>query len=355
MTVVVTPLLKSAEWAEQATQRGLLFSPLSTALDSLPAMAPAIAYAIDQGETVAFLPATETNQQNFAEIHAQALASLRQRLSAIDWEPVGGVDTLKNVWVFGGDFNAAECLLLPERLQEAHSITQSPSLLACTPTRGALLVWPYAKEDKPALEAFIDFCHQLYYDEDNECISPVIWGVVQGEIKDAMKIDEAYLQYLRSRFSAAAPSAASDAVDTQREPPAKLDSKRLYSIGQVVFMSLFGTIFAGLFGMYRNYRTLGAFAAARNTLIAGVVLVPLNIWLFLEVPRGAYDKLFPLFPALFMGVACALFQRRALRAALNNGALSRKVWDQCLVIAASLLLMLPVVALVVSFVPPLAS
>ena len=55
---VVTPLLKSAEWAEQATQRGLLFSPLNTAFASVPAMAPAIAYAIDQGETVAFVPAT---------------------------------------------------------------------------------------------------------------------------------------------------------------------------------------------------------------------------------------------------------------------------------------------------------
>ena len=248
---VITPLLKSAEWAEQATQRGLLFSPLNTAFASVPAMAPAIAYAIDQGETVAFVPATETNQQSLSEIQASAFASLRQRLSAVDWQHVDETDTLKNVLVFGGDFNAAECLLLPERLQEAHAIAQSPSLLACTPTRGVLLVWPYAKEDKPALEAFLDLCHQLYYDEDNESISPVIWGVVEGELKDAMKIDEAYLQYLRRRFSSQEPPASST-LATQIEQPAKQGPTRVYSIGQVVFMSLFGTIFAGLFGMYRN-------------------------------------------------------------------------------------------------------
>ena len=224
---VVTPLLKSAEWAEQATQRGLLFSPLNTAFAAVPAMAPAIAYAIDQGETVAFVPATETNQQSLSEIQASAFASLRQRLSAVDWQHVDETDTLKNVLVFGGDFNAAECLLLPERLQEAHAIAQSPSLLACTPTRGVLLVWPYAKEDKPALEAFLDLCHQLYYDEDNESISPVIWGVVEGELKDAMKIDEAYLQYLRRRFSSQEPPASST-LATQIEQPAKQGPKRVH-------------------------------------------------------------------------------------------------------------------------------
>ena len=134
MTSVI-PLLKAATWIEQASEHGLLIAPLNAQV--APAQAPVVAYVIDQGNTVAFLPASETNVQQQDAIHQAALASLRQRLSRVDWEPMAGSS---RIMMLAGDFNAAECLLLPERLQEAHALLNAPDLLACTPKRGVLLV-----------------------------------------------------------------------------------------------------------------------------------------------------------------------------------------------------------------------
>ena len=44
------------------------------------------------------------------------LAALRQRLSQLDWVPVAEHE---HTLILAGDFNAAEGLLLPERLQKA--------------------------------------------------------------------------------------------------------------------------------------------------------------------------------------------------------------------------------------------
>lgn len=67
------------------------------------------------------------------------LAALRQRLSQLDWVPVAEHE---HTLILAGDFNAAEGLLLPERLQEAQALLGATALLACTPKRGVLLVAP---------------------------------------------------------------------------------------------------------------------------------------------------------------------------------------------------------------------
>jgi hypothetical protein len=351
MSLSIIPLLKSAEWAEQAVEQNLLVSPLPIENAASGVGAPVMAYGVDQAESVVFLPASESNKQKISAIHDAALASLRQRLSHLDWGRLGEGEELGDILAFADDFNAAECLLLPERLLEAHALLDSSALLACTPKRGLLLVCRYRKE-KEAIEAFLGLCHEIYYEEGNEPISSIVWGVSKGLIKDRMRISEAYLGYLKGRYSPAPsqPSEAlADAVDEQ--PVAKnegaAEAGALYSPGQVAFMTLFGTILAGLYGIFRNYRARGAVAAARRTVVAGFALVPLSVLSFLALPSSAYDRLFPVLSAILVGGGCKLVQGRMLKEAQAEGARLHRVGNQCLVIVVSLLVMLPLVAILV--------
>jgi len=356
MTLNIIPLLKSVEWAEMAIEQELLFSPLPVESAAAGAASPVIAYGIDQAENVAFLPASESNKQKLSEIHAAAFASLRQRLCKLDWSRVGGEAARGDILAFADDFNAAECLLLPERMQEAHALLDSPRLLACTPKRGVLLVCRYLAENKEATEAFLNLCHEIYYGVDDESISPIVWGVSEGQIKDRMQIGEDYLDYLKSKYSpeVSQPSEALEkASDEQKINVSEVPVEKtiLYSPGQIAFMTLFGTILAGLYGIFRNYQAQGAASAARMTLVVGGVLAPLSIFTFLTLPGSGYDRLFPILSAILVGGMCKLVQGRMLKEAQDNGAKFHKVGNQCFVIVFSLLVMLPLVAMLIMLVP----
>lgn len=355
MTMNILPLLKSAEWKSLAVEQNRLVSPLPVDGVEASSAAPVIAYGVDQVDTLAFLPATESNLQRIAAIRDQSFAALRQRLACVDWSHNDGGNG--DVLIFTGDFSAAECLLLPERMQEAHALLSSPELLACTPKRGVLLVCRYRKDDKDVIEAFLGLCHEIYYEQDGEPISPIVWGVSQGLIRDRMQISEAYLEYLKNKYSPEATRQSEVVTDASRDEPGHVrgadatGATLLYSPGQIAFMTLFGTLLAGLYGIFRNYSRLGAVSKARGTVVAGCFLVPLTILLFLALPGSGYDRLFPIFSAILAGGACKFVQGRLLEEAQARGARFHKVWNQCLVILISLLLMLPVVAVFVILIP----
>jgi hypothetical protein len=341
MSTVVTPLLKAATWVEQASEHGLLIAPLNAQV--APAQAPVVAYVIDQGDTVEFLPASETNAQQQDAIHQAALASLRQRLSRIDWEPMADSS---RIMMLAGDFNAAECLLLPERLQEAHALLNAPDLLACTPKRGVLLVGAYDPNDKYRLEAFVELCYQIYYGEEDESVSPVVWGISEGRIKDALQLEVPYLRYLQERYGSDA--AAPPIVLAELNKPA---GRVFYSPGQIAFMTLFGTLLAGMYALASNYKHLGMTNAMRFTWLAALILLPLNVFWFMGAPSSPYDKLYPLLPAFFLGVGGHLLQGWRIKQAMEIDGRLHGVWRQCLVVGISLLTMVPLVAVLISFTP----
>jgi len=355
MAINIIPLLESAEWARLAVGQNLLVSPLLVEGIEASSAFPVIAYGVDQADNVAFLPATESNLQRIEAIRDQSLAALRQRLAYLDWSYTDGGN--EDVLIFTGDFSAAECLLLSERMQEAHTLLNSPELLACTPKRGVLLVCRYRKGNKEVIEAFLGLCHEIYYEQDGEPISPIVWGVSQGLIKDRMQIGEAYLEYLRNKYSPKATQQNEVVTDASRDEQGHVrgadatEATLLYSPGQIAFMTLFGTLLAGLYGIFRNYSRLGAVSKARGTVVAGCFLVPLMVLLFLALPGSGYDRLFPVFSAILVGGVCKLVQGRMLADAQMHGARFHKVWNQCLVILVSLLLMLPVVAVFVALIP----
>ncbi len=354
MAIDIIPLLKSAEWARLAVGQNSLVSPLPDEGVEASSAAPLIAYGVDQANNVAFLPATESNLQRIKTIREQSFAALRQRLAYLDWNHTDGGNG--DVLIFAGDFNAAECLLLPERMQEAHALLDSPRLLACTPKRGVLLVCRYLAENKEATEAFLNLCHEIYYGVDDESISPIVWGVSKGQIKDRMQIGEDYLDYLKSKYSpeVSQPSEALEkASDEQKINVSEVPVEKtiLYSPGQIAFMTLFGTILAGLYAIFRNYQTQGAASAARMTLVVGSILAPLSIFTFMTLPGSGYDRLFPILSAILVGGMCKLVQGRMLKEAQDNGAKFHKVGNQCFVIVVSLLVMLPLVAMLIMLVP----
>src|SRR5690606_34822322 len=119
----------------------------------------------------------------------------------------------------------------------------------------------------------------------------------------------------------------------------------------VAFITLFGTILAGLYGIYSNYKAQGAKRAARFTMLAGCVLVPLSILSFLALPGSAYDRLFPVFSAILVGGGCQVIQGRRLQEAYTDSAKYHRIGNQCLVIILSLLVMLPLVACFVWLTP----
>jgi len=355
MAINIIPLLKSAEWARLAVGQNLLVSPLIVEGVEPSSDAPLIAYGIDQADNVAFLPATESNLQRFEAIRDQSFAALRRRLACVDWSHTDGGNG--DVLIFTGDFSAAECLLLPERMQEAHTLLNSPELLACTPKRGVLLVCRYRKDDKDAVEAFLGLCHEIYYEQDGEPISPFVWGVSQGLIKDRMQIGEAYLEYLKNKYSPETTQQSEVVAEVSRDEQGHVrgtdatEATLLYSPGQIAFMTLFGTPLAGFYGIFRNYSGLGALSKARGTVVTSCFIIPLMILSFLTLPGSAYDKMFPVFSAVLLGGVCKLTQGSMLGDAQMKGARYHKVWNQSLVIFFSLLLMLLAISVCMVFVP----
>ncbi|MDQ7986249.1 hypothetical protein QYS36_15015 [Pseudomonas sp. G34] len=354
MTINILPLLKSAEWVRLAVGQNRLVSPLPVDGVEASSASPVIAYGVDQADNVAFLPATESNLQRIKTIRERSFAALRQRLAYLDWNHTDGGN--RDVLIFAGDFNAAECLLLPERMQEAHTLLSSPELLACTPKRGVLLVCRYLRDNKDATEAFLGLCHEIYYEQDGEPISPIVWGVSQGLIKDQMQIGEAYLEYLKNKYSTEATQQKEVVTEASRDEQGHgrgadvTEAALLYSPGQIAFMTLFGTPLAGFYGIFRNYSRLGEISKARGTIVASCFVIPLMILSFLTLPGSAYDKMFPVFSAILLGGVCKLTQGRMLGDAQMKGARYHKVWNQCLVIFFTLLLMLLAISVCMVFV-----
>lgn len=355
MIINILPLLKSAEWKSLAVEQNRLVSPLPVNGVEASSAAPVIAYGVDQADTLAFLPATESNLQRIAAIRDQSFAALRQRLACVDWSHNDGGS--EDILIFAGDFSAAECLLLPERMQEAQTLLNSPELLACTPKRGVLLACRYRRDNKDATEAFLGLCHEIYYEQDGEPISPIVWGVSQGLIKDRMQIGEAYLEYLKNKYSPETTQQSEVVAEVSRDEQGHVrgadatEATLLYSPGQIAFMTLFGTPLAGFYGIFRNYSGLGALSKARGTVVTSFFIIPLMILSFLTLPGSAYDKMFPVFSAVLLSGVCKLTQGRMLEDAQIKGARYYKVWNQCLVIFLSLLLMLLAVSVCIVFVP----
>lgn len=332
------PLLKSPAWLRSQVGRGLLIQSLPGVSPNLTEQAPQLLYALDQGKSLAYL-AADGNAERLPELHKAALSVLRSALASIDWvivdEQCG--DICLKFLAFSGHFNAAECLLMPERLREAHDLLGAPRLLACTPVRGLLLVAPYDPRQHVPQELFVNICHEHYQGGENEPISPIIWGVEDGVIKDRLMAREIDSPISPDRISSA--TELQDILSEQNSDCGPFP--RYYTPLQIAFMTLFGTPVVGLYGLVVNYKRLGCWAEFFKTLVCGVVVALVSLLLFLYFPETPYDRLLPVVSAICIGCLASVLQKARLRSAFNAGATRQTVLSQVLVIGFSLLLLLP--------------
>ncbi len=283
---------------------------------------PLLVYGIERADTINYIT-HDSLTENSVDLHAASIKNLEEKLSNLSWQEIRlakyGIEL--RYLVFMGDFNAAECLLLKGRMLEAHELLMSKKLLACTPQRGLLLVLPYPEQSHHnlVLKIFSGICEENYSTAENEQISPRIWVVEDGVIKEPW---------------------SEQSCDDR-----KGNAGRYYFPMQVAFMTLFGTLLAGFYAMAVNFKRLGMRSAYKLTIFCTVLAVPAAIYIFSIIPRTGYDRLFPVFSAFCLGLAAFFFQSKPLKIAVKIGARRQTIAAQIFVIASSLLILLIVLSI----------
>jgi len=324
------PVLQADTWFSTNRRREVFHQPLPNVRSALLKNAPEIAFAVVEDSTVNYL------QHDFSEVITEesvalSFARLRATLADLEWQslPVDPALDL-SLLVLEGDFHAAEALLLPERLQEAHSLLAAEELLVATPQRGQLIVMPYRADQPATTLAFASFCAELFANPVNEAISPIIWQVREGLLCDRLELNESVLSGIKS-------------------PAEQCVRPSLYSLGQVVFITMFGGIWAGLYAVALNFRELGLVLKYRLALSGATLSIPLVLAFYLKAPKTPIDRLFPLLAALGMALLTYIYQGELLKNAFKHGARRRGFIKQLVLIGASLLIALVLVAVIVHF------
>jgi hypothetical protein len=325
------PVLQADSWFAAQARRDVVHKPLFNAPAALLENAPGIAFAVVGESSVNYLQRDYASLINDDSLRL-CLARLRAVLADLEWQTLPANAQLNlNVLVLEGNFHAAEALLLPERLQEAQSLLGVERLLVATPQRGQLLVAPYWPEQSAVTAAFASLCGELFAEAQSEAISPIVWGVRDGVICDRLA------------------SVSTDSLPAPEKRAVESTGTALFSLGQMVFVTVFGGLWAGLFALALNFRQLGEVVKHRLTLGAAVLSVPTVLAVYLYAPRTAVDRLFPLFAALGVALLAYLTQSSRLKLAFAHGAYRRRLWEQLLLITASLLTALILVTVVVHF------
>ena len=309
------PILKSSTWAENANAHGVFTMPLVSS--SVTNECPVIAYAQDQGDTLLYWqPNVDLQSEDIKAFKAAALEHLQQQLEPLDWSKVTVEKSglVLRYLAFTGHFNAAESLLLPERLQQAHTLLNSERLLVCTPQRGMLLAFPENDTSELNVKTFFGVCEENYASGDNEPISSQIWLVENGVVKSCTQ-------------SATLPR---DQLSRQTLSPTTIPSSELtiepnkmYTPAQIFMMSLLGTFFAGLLAIASNYKSTNDLVKYKVTCFITPPVTLLGLLAFVYLPKMPYDGLFPFFAAFLVWLFAFIFQRHLIAEALNHG-LSRQ-------------------------------
>ncbi len=115
-----------------------------------------------------------------------------------------------------------------------------------------------------------------------------------------------------------------------------LVGKKFYTVSQIIFITLFGTLFAGIYGLAANYRQIDDRRSLRLTWLVASVVTPTYLSAYALLPRTSFDLLFPLLPGVLTGIVAAFLQNRFVRTALQLGAVRRSILDQVMLAGVSL-------------------
>jgi hypothetical protein len=189
------PVLKSAEWAEDAKNDVVMRSIYAD--NEICTNEPVVGYALDLPETIEFLSTSsvETNLSIDA-IHDKALQNLNKRLLAeTEWyelnqevpKEFGGTVT---GLVLSGDYFSSEALLSKELLQIAHQKLDAAMIMVIAPERGKLFVTQIISEgDQPEPGSLLFACTAVahFFNPSQAPISPNVWIVRNGRLVGQVK------------------------------------------------------------------------------------------------------------------------------------------------------------------------
>ena len=187
----ILPALKDIKWefADQALCR-ILVSELES-----PNM-PWVAFGYDHPHTFEFLNRNGMGDalaiDDLILLENEALENLRQR--DMHWQEVGyervNGETLRFL-VCDDDFLAAERIIDPDFMQEAHFLLQTSDLLVGIPRRGVLITMD-GSEGERAQDAFLNFVSLEYQKAESSPITPVVFRMINGIIVGCLNETQAY-------------------------------------------------------------------------------------------------------------------------------------------------------------------
>lgn len=182
----VKPILNSAEWGKRAEINGELFAwcvPRRSNSDS----SPAIGMIDVDGPHVKFLN-TKNLGKELAKTKLMNIAfhNLEDQLSNIKWEfieiEIPKSSNIKIAFLRGNEY-CAEAILSKKVMKGAHDLLGDDMLFAIIPCRGVLMASKiHTDYDHAAL--FYKYGLYYYFNTSKVTISPDIWLVSNGEVKD---------------------------------------------------------------------------------------------------------------------------------------------------------------------------
>jgi hypothetical protein len=170
-------VLKERRWeCPECVRFPLMVNAVGTPLRYIPW----VAYAFEKEGAIKFITHSELPGGPNAMVNEGALRNLRQR--NIQWR-ADELLTPENqripLLIADGDELAAECLLDPDFLHQAHHHMDSVRILVGTPCRGFM----YATDSQERNEApFSAFISEQYHLAQSDQISPLVHVVHHGEL-----------------------------------------------------------------------------------------------------------------------------------------------------------------------------
>lgn len=344
------PIIKPCTWQgfqqteQQFLQDLILDDPTVNPLQPLPR----IVYAMDQNDQLAYIGENFFQGKTDEEIKAKAYADLRRELAEENWQSLdlsAKCEGLR-ILVMQTPFYGSEVLLLEERMKEAGSLLSAERLLVCTPYRGLIFVLPFDDENKAALEVFLGVCYENFNEPENEPISDVIWALQDGTVKGILDINQEFKEYHHSQaLNEAAESEAADSETAGPESSHVTDIKLFNSV-QVGLGAFFGTPLAGLLLVAANLRNTGKQTTANIVAVVAVLIMPLIILLYANIPQQPYEKMFPAIAA----VLTLLIGRGLISQELRDSSKSHGLWSWLAYVLGGLLVVFILLVGMVDFI-----
>ena len=316
------PIIKPCTWQgfqqteQQFLQDLILDDPTVNPLQPLPK----IVYVMDQNDQLTYIGENFFQGKTDEEIKAKAYADLRRELAEENWQSLdlsAKCEGLR-ILVMQTSFYGSEVLLLEERMKEAGSLLNAERLLVCTPYRGLTFVLPFDDENKAALEVFLGVCYENCNDPENDPISDVIWALQDGTVKGILDINQEFKEYHHSQT-------LNDAADSETTGPesSHVADIKLFNSVQIGLGAFFGTPLTGLLLVAANLRNTGKQTTANIVAVVAVLIMPLIILLYANIPQQPYEKMFPAIAALLT----LLIARKLIPKELRDNSKSRSLWS----------------------------